>query len=246
MVTQVVVSESLVVLLVVPDESGVLLLVVVSEAVVAAVDGSLAHLHGSSSSTLSAERLSSGVEHVPGRTLDGDAVSPSSLPRERRVVPSGGRLVVSHLLAVGPERRAVSGRVGDVDGGRSERVVEPGKVAADGMAEEGGSSLAEEDVVNPEIEDGGEALSERDERAHGSDKDTGHGVVGVMELVDRQRAGDEDRAEEGGEEGNLLPVRRPVVGHNLELGVQVEREEHESSGGGGRVSRGEGLESTGK
>jgi hypothetical protein len=66
-----------------------------------------------------------------------------------------------------------------------------------------------------------------------------------MVLVDGQGSSDEDRAEQRREEGDLLPVGRPVVGHDLELSVQEQRKEDEASGGGSRVTGRERLERCG-
>lgn len=63
-----------------------------------------------------------------------------------------------------------------------------------------------------------------------------------MELVDGEGAADEGGAEQGCHDGDELPEGRVVVGGDLELGVEVERQVDEAGEGGRRVARREGLE----
>lgn len=67
-------------------------------------------------------------------------------------------------------------------------------------------------------------------------------VVPVMELVDGQRASDQDGAEHGSVDGSQLPERRVVVGEDLELGVEVKSEEDEAGESSGGVTRRHRLE----
>ena len=84
-------------------------------------------------------------------------------------------LVVEETSSVGSVRL-----VGEIRGGRVERVRESGEVSSGGVTDEEGGSLAEEDVVESEVPNGCEALPVGDEGGGGSDADTSRDVPPVI------------------------------------------------------------------
>jgi hypothetical protein len=67
-------------------------------------------------------------------------------------------------------------------------------------------------------------------------------IIPIMILIDRQRTRDQRSAENRGVGGDEFPHRRMVVGPYLQLGVQVQVQEHEACEGSSGVARWEGLE----
>lgn len=76
----------------------------------------------------------------------------------------------------------------------------------------------------------------------GANDSSGDDVVPVVEFVDSERTADEDRAEDGGVDGDELPHCRVVVCKHLELRVEVQREVDEASESRGGVAAGERLQ----
>jgi hypothetical protein len=97
----------------------------------------------------------------------------------------------------------------------------------------------ERDVVEAEVPDARIHHAVTTDRENRPDDRAGETIVPVVELVDREGAGDERGAEDGRVHRDELPHRRVVVGEHLQLGVEVEVEEAEACEGGGAVARGE-------
>lgn len=100
-------------------------------------------------------------------------------------------------------------------------------------AQEDRSGAREEDVVEAEVPDRGEGHAEGGKGAHRADETSGEDIVPVVVAVDRHGSGNKNCTEDGSEEEEHLPVGRVVSAHDLELRVEVEREEQETSEGGG-------------
>lgn len=107
---------------------------------------------------------------------------------------------------------------------------------------EEGSGARQEYVIEAEVEDSREGLAEGDEGAHRTDDSSSDDVVPVVELVDSERASDERGSEDGSKEEDHLPVGGVVRAHDLELGVEVERQVEQSGPCSGRVPRWHGLQ----
>ena len=82
----------------------------------------------------------------------------------------------------------------------------------------------------------------RAERHHAADDRAGDAVIPVRVLVDRLAARDQHRAQQRREDRDQLPQRRLVVGPELELRIQIQKQKPESRERGRRGPIREGLE----
>jgi len=96
----------------------------------------------------------------------------------------------------------------------------------------------QQDVVEPEVPNASEGHPEGDKCASRADQATDGNVVPVMEAVHGHNHCDENGAENRSHKEEHLPVGGIVSGHELELGIEVERKEDESGKGGGGMSTG--------
>lgn len=97
-------------------------------------------------------------------------------------------------------------------------------------------------VVEAEVPDGSVGHAVRGEGKGDSDGGTGEDVIPVVELVNSERATDEDGTKDGDVGDDQLPHGGVVVGKDLEFGVEVQVEVAEAGEGSGGVSTGETLE----
>ena len=87
------------------------------------------------------------------------------------------------------------------------------------------------DVVEAEVPNGSIYHAVRDERREGADESASDTVIPVVMAINGVRASDENGAEDWCEDGNQLPHCWMIVRHDLELCVEVERQEDQASKG---------------
>lgn len=103
-------------------------------------------------------------------------------------------------------------------------------------------SVAEErDVVEAEIPNGSVYHTVRTERHDSANERTRKDVIPVMVFINGKSAANQASSENGGVDGDELPHGRVVVGPDLQFGIEVEVQEHETSEGSGSVTRWHGL-----
>jgi len=110
------------------------------------------------------------------------------------------------------------------------------------LAQEERGGTREADVVETEVPDGGKGHAESDDGCAGTDYSTGENVVPVVEFIDGKSASDQASTEDGRKEQDHLPERGTVCAHNLELGIEVQRQEDQSRKSCSRMTRRHRLE----
>lgn len=105
-----------------------------------------------------------------------------------------------------------------------------------------GRDAAKRDVVVTPIPDGSVCHAVGAKGEGGADGGASEDIVPVVELVDGERAADEDSAKDGSVDQCQLPQGGVIVGEDLELGVEIEVQEDEAGKCCGGVTRGERLQ----
>jgi hypothetical protein len=122
----------------------------------------------------------------------------------------------------------------------------PGEDGVDQLASalgvhEGGSTVQGNVVVAP-VPDGGVGHAVGRKGKDGANDGASNDVVPVVILIHGQGTANQASTEDGSVDGNELPHGGVVVGKDLELGVEVERQVDKASKSSGGVTTGKGLE----